>query len=188
MIETFTVVTLIFLYLFFFRPGKTPQLENSLVIERPGKYKITLAPKLNLVQPFIESIAARILLAEDVAHGSATQFFAVRDKQVTTHVCEGFLLVISYSEGMLRFQAEQPPSDDRTSHFGWLSEFSGDVLDNLPASDESSAALDLRIVAATQNVARELGVDVNLLHIGEMPGTIRQEPLTSQNRVFDFCG
>jgi hypothetical protein len=188
MIETFTVVTLIFLYLIFFRPGKTPQLENSLVIERPGKYKITLAPKLNLAQPFIESIAARILLAEDVTRGSATQIFAVRDKQVITHACEGFLLVISYSDGMLNFQAEQPPSDDRTSHFEWLSEFAGDVLDKAPASDEHSTALDSCIIAATQNVACELGVDVNLLHIGEISRTIRQEPLTSQNRLFDFCG
>ena len=188
MIETFTVVTLIFLYLIFFRPGKTPQLENSLVIERPGKYKITLAPKLNLAQSFIESIAAQILLAEDATRGSSTQFFAVRDKQVTTHACEGFLLVISYVNGMLYFQAEQPPSDDRMSHVEWLSEFAGDVLDKAPASDGSSTALDSCIIAATQNVARELGVDVNLLHIGEMPRTIRQEPLTSQNRLFDFCG
>lgn len=187
MIETFTVVTLIFLYLIFFRPGKTPQLENSLVIDRPGKYKITLAPKLNLAQPFIESIAARILLAEDAARSSSTQFFAVRDKQISTHACEGFLLVISYSDGMLNFQAEQPPSDDRTSHFEWLSEFAGDVLEKAPARNDDSATLDSYIIAATQNVARELGVDVNLLHVGGLPKIICQEPLTNQGGLFDFC-
>lgn len=187
MIETFTVVTLIFLYLIFFRPGKTPQLENSLVIERPGKYKITLAPKLNLAQPFIESIAARILFEEN-AICSSTQFFAVRDKQVNRHDCEGFLLVISYSNGMLYFQAEQPSSDDRSRHFEWLCEFTDDVLENAPASDNGSAEPDSCIIAATQNVASELGVDVNLLHVGGIPRTIRQQPLTSQNRLFDFCG
>lgn len=187
MIETFTLVTLIFLYLVFFRPGKTPQLENSLVIDRPGKYKITLARKLNLAQPFIESIAARILLAEDAARSSSTQFFAVRDKQITTHSCEGFLLVISCLDGVLSFQAEQPPSDDCSSHFEWLSEFTDDVLEKAAASNDDSAALDSCIIAATQNVARELGVDVNLLHVGGLPKIICQEPLTNQGRLFDFC-
>ena len=186
MIETLTIVTLIFLYLIFFRPGKTPQLENSLVIERPGKYKITLAPKLNLAQPFIESIAARVLVAEDATRGSAMQFFAVRDKQVTTHGCEGFLLVISYADGLLYFQAKQPPSDDRSSHLEWLGEFTNDVLENAPTSDERSRALDSCIIAAIQDVAREQGVDVNLLHVGGI--TIRQQPLASQNKSFDFCG
>lgn len=186
MIETFTLVTLIFLYLVFFRPGKTPQLENSLVIDRPGKYKITLAPKLNLAQHFIESIAAEILLTKEVAH-SSTQFFAVRDKQITTHACEGFLLVISCLDGVLSFQAEQPPPDDRASHFEWLGEFTDNVLEKAPARNGDSAALDSCIIAATQNVARKLGVDVNLLHVGGLPKIICQEPLTNQGGLFDFC-
>ena len=188
MIETLTLVTLIFLYLIFFRPGKTPQLENSLVIDRPGKYKISLAPKLNLAQPFIESIAAQIAASAEATDSSTTQFFAVRDKQVTTHACEGFLLVISFSKGMLHFKAELPPSDKRCIHSEWLGEFTDDVLETAPATNERSTTLDSCIIAATQNVARELGVDVNLLHVSGIQRAIRQQPLTSQNKLFDFCG
>lgn len=185
MIESLTIITLVFLYLHFFRPGKTPQLESPLVIERPGKYKITLAPKLNLAQPFIESIAARIAASAD-ATGSSTQFFAVRDKQVATRGREGFLLIVSCQNGMLHFQAEQPLSDDRSSHLEWLSDFTSDVLTNAPARGARSTALDSCIIAAIQNVAREQGVDVNLLHVGGI--TIRQQALTHQNNSFDFCG
>lgn len=88
---------------------------------------------------------------------------------------------------MLSFQAEQPPSDDCSSHFEWLSEFTDDVLEKAAASNDDSAALDSCIIAATQNVARELGVDVNLLHVGGLPKIICQEPLTNQGRLFDFC-
>lgn len=52
MIETLTIITLSVLFLIFFRPGKTPPLDNPMVIERPGKYHVTLAPQLNLAQPF----------------------------------------------------------------------------------------------------------------------------------------
>ena len=60
MIEFTTIVTLAILFLIFFRPGKTPPLENPLVIERPGQYHMTLAPQLNLAQPFIEEVASRL--------------------------------------------------------------------------------------------------------------------------------
>jgi len=60
MIETITIITLSVLFLIFFRPGKTPPLNNPLVIERPDHYHMTLPPQLNLAQPFIEAVAAQI--------------------------------------------------------------------------------------------------------------------------------
>ena len=60
MIETLTLITLCVLFLIFFRPGKTPPLESQLVIERPGQYKITLVPQLNLAQRFIEALIVRL--------------------------------------------------------------------------------------------------------------------------------
>lgn len=185
MIETITVITLCVLYLVFFRPGKTPLLEKPLLIERPGRYRITLAPKLNLAQPFIESVASRISVANEAIHSSAVQFFAVRDKQVATLVGAGFLLVIGYRNGMLYFQAEQPPQGG-CNHHGWLAKFTEGEWLSAPAMDEHSLALGSCIISAIQNVARETGVDVNLLHVGGT--TIRQQPLNHQNKPFDFCG
>lgn len=181
MIETITVITLSILYLVFFRPGKTPELESPLLIDRPGRYRITLAAKLNLAQPFIESVASGISFSTEALHGNTTQFFAVRDKQAGP---EGFLLVIGYRDGMLYFQAEQPPRSDEERP-DWLAMFTDDVLAGAPARDRHSAALDAQIISAVQRVATEQGVDVMLLHAG---GTvIRRQPLTSQHKPFEFC-
>lgn len=184
MIETITVITLSILYLVFFRPGKTPELENPLLIDRPGRYRITIAPKLNLAQPFIESVAARICFDKDALLGSTTQFFAIRDKQAGPQAFDGFLLVIGYRDGMLYFQAEQPPRSDEDQP-GWLSVFTDRVLASSPARDKHSATLDSQIISAVQRVATEQGVDVILLHAGGI--VIRQQPLTSQNKPFEFC-
>ena len=113
MIETLTVITLCVLFLVFFRPGKTPPLDNPLVIERPGKYKMTLAPKLNLAQPFIEAISGQMdKLSLSAQHGNTVQCFAVNDKQVAANKNNVYLLAIVLREGMLYFLAEPPKSDD----------------------------------------------------------------------------
>ena len=184
MIETITAITLCVLYLVFFRPGKTPRLENPLLIERQGRYRITIAPKLNLAQPFIESVAARISIEKQALSSSTVQFFAVRDKQVGSHALDGFLLVAGYRNGMLYFQAEQPPRLAK-SHSDWLTEFTRDVLANAPARNTYSETLDSLIISAMQSAASELGVDVMLLHAAGM--AIRQQPLTSLSKPFEFC-
>lgn len=181
MIETITVITLCMLYLVFFRPGKTPKLESPLLIERPGRYRITLAAKLNLAQPFIESVAASISFATQTLQGSTTQFFAVRDAQAGP---DSFLLVIGYRDGMLYFQAEQPPRSDKDGA-DWLAMYTDDMLADAPARDKHSAALDAQIISAMQRVATERGVDVMLLHAGGI--VIRRQPLTSLQKPFEFC-
>lgn len=113
MIETFTVITLSILFLAFFRPGKTPVLENRLMINRPGRYQISLAARLNLVQPFIEAIAEHIELTEGEMRSSITLFFSVKDKQVaSTNKVDGYLLAIIYRGSTFYFQAEYPSSKD----------------------------------------------------------------------------
>lgn len=110
MLETITLVTLVFLYLHFFRSGKTPSLENPLHIVRPGKYTMSLAPRLNLAQPYIESIANHIDTSQN---GAASVSFTIQDKQVYE---KEFVLIINYSDGMLTFQAELPPQQANTAH------------------------------------------------------------------------
>lgn len=163
MIETLTIITLSVLFLIFFRPGKTPPLNNPLVIERPGQYHMTLAPQLNLAQPFIEAVAKQIGTPSDSPQYSATQYFEMRDKQVTAHGHGSYLLAITQRNGMLYFQAASPLSDDKNEHHKTISEFADAVLARFPATGEHSTALDERIVAAAQEATQLRSIDLKHL-------------------------
>ena len=109
MIETLTLITIAILLLIYFRPGKTPKLDNPLVINRTGRYQATLAPQLNLAQPFIEAIAEQLGSMSDTKQISATHIFEVYDKQVSAHAQKFYLLAISQRDGMLNFDVSSPP-------------------------------------------------------------------------------
>ena len=162
MIEFTTIVTLCVLYLIFFRPGKTPPLENPLVIERAGQYQLTLAPHLNLAQPFIEAIASRIGASDEGKPDSATQFFEVRDKQVKTHGFDFYLLAITRRSGMLYFQAVRPLSRDSGSQFKTISEFADAALARFPDTEEYASGD--AIVAAAQHEANLRGIHIKTLN------------------------
>ncbi len=164
MIETLTLLTLCVLFLVFFRPGKTPPLENQLVIDRPGKYKITLAPKLNLAQPFIEAIVDRLAKSNiSTQQGSAAQFIAVSDKQVATTHGGAYLLAIIVREGMIYFYGVQTASGNPANYLETIKIGAKDMLENFPASDERSQALEENLLAATLDVAAERGIVVDPL-------------------------
>jgi len=161
MIETLTILTLGFLYLVFLRPGKTPPLDNPLVIERPGQYHMTLAPQLNLAQPLIEAIAKHFAPSGDTAQNSATQYFEVRDKQVTAHGSDSYLLAITLRNGMLYFQATRPQAD--SSNADTIAKFAHAVLARAPASGGHDAAQNERVIAAAQAAARLGSVEIKPL-------------------------
>lgn len=161
MIETATLITLCMLYLIFFRPGKTQPLENPLVIERPGQYHLTLAPQLNLAQPYIEAIAGRLAVTDDVPKSSGTQFFVVRDKQVAAHGHESYLLAVTQRGGQLYIQAARPISKDPNAYLHTISEFSQEVLARFP--DEDANASGEKIVAAVQQEAQLRGIQIKSL-------------------------
>ena len=161
MIETATLITLCMLYLIFFRPGKTPPLENPLVIERAGQYHLTLAPQLNLAQPFIEAVANQIGTSGEGTPNSATQYFEVCDKQVMAHGYDFYLLAITQRNGMLLFQAARPLAKDETSHFHTISEFANAVLARFPDGEEYASGD--KIVSAAQQVAELRGIQIKTL-------------------------
>ena len=163
MIETITIITLSVLFLIFFRPGKTPPLDNLLIIERPELYHMTLAPQINLAQPFIEAIAKNIGVISDASKHSLTQFFEVRDKQVTAHGYDFYLLAITQCNGMLYFQATSPQLNDRNIFIHNIQEFADVVLNRLHVSGEHDTALDEKINKATQEVALLRGINVGFL-------------------------
>ncbi len=133
MLETITLITLSLILMSILRPGKTPPLDNPLVIERPGHYHMTLAPLLNLAQPFIEALAGRIGSSHDPAQYSATQYFEVRDNQVTAHGHDCYLLAATQRNGIMFFQAASPSGGDQNSRRKIIGEFAEAVL--VPSMD-----------------------------------------------------
>jgi hypothetical protein len=152
MIETLTIITLSVLFLIFFRPGKTPPLDNPLVIERPGQYHMTLAPQLNLAQPFIEAVAQQIGAPGDAELSGATQCFEVRDKQATAHGHDCYLLSITRRNGMLYFRAAGPQADEQAPPEASGGQAVARITD-----------ADRRIAVSVQEVARMRGVNIKQL-------------------------
>jgi len=162
MIETLTIITLCVLYLVFFRPGKTPPLKNPLVINRPGKYHVTLAPHLNLAQPFVEAIAQQLIESTERSGDSGTQFFRVTDKHVTSHGHDTYLLAITQRDGILLFQAAAPAGD--TDHLQTISEFAQKVLEKFPLTGEPDDIIGQEIVNAAQQTAGTKRVEIDRIN------------------------
>ena len=141
-IETLTLITISILLLIYFRPGKTPKLDNPLVINRTGRYQATLASQLNLAQPFIEAIAEQLGSMSDTKQISATHIFEVYDKQVIARSQKFYLLSISQREGMLYFDASSPQHHTRNEH------------------SPLAVDADERIVAVVQEAAKRRGIIV----------------------------
>lgn len=161
MIETFIIITLVsLLFLIFFRPGKTPSLENRLLINRPGKYQIRLAAKLNWAQPFIEAVAKQI--GSVASHGNSMLFFEICDRHHGSKGRDCYLLAIVCQNGMLHFQAEHP-SKNPSDNLDALKALAIDELLELPARDENGEATELQLATAIRAAALECGVDVRLL-------------------------
>ncbi len=108
MIETLTLITLSIIALIIFRPGKTPPLENPLVINRIGQFQAVLAPKINLAQPLLENISRRV--TEEMRAGGNTPplYFSVEDREVKAHGQAHYLLAATLRDGVLYFQATAP--------------------------------------------------------------------------------
>ncbi len=165
LIELIILVVLITLIVLTIRSGKTVVLENPLIIERAGQYHITLAPQLNLALPFIEAIAKQLDTLREVSQNSTTQCFEVRDRQVTAHRHDLYLLAITLRNSRLYFQAitPHPLIRDEDSHLKTLMEFANAVLARLPATGDHDAALDERIIATADTAAQQLGIGIKQL-------------------------
>jgi hypothetical protein len=147
MIETVTIITLCFLLLNYFRPGKTPKLENPLVIERTGLYRITLAPQLNLAQPFIEEIAKRIRGANGMTAGEIACIFEVRDKHVASKGYDHYVLTITQQNGMLYFEAAPPVAGNQAEADAGHESFHSliDIVQKVAAEQSINVGLQTRM-------------------------------------------
>ncbi|NOU02008.1 MAG: hypothetical protein HOO95_10620 [Gallionella sp.] len=164
MIETLTLITLCMLYLIYFRPGKTPTLKNPLVIERVGRYHMTLASQLNLAQPFVEAIAARLGTASDAkAADHPTQLFEVRDKWVTSHGFDRYLLAITCKSGMLYFYAAPPFTQQKEKQVDDVYEYLHEQMHSFPLLRSVDIKQDDCWVETVAKVAIEQGINTSPL-------------------------
>lgn len=135
-----------------------------MVIERPGKYKIILAPRLNLAQPFIEAVIDRLVKFNvSTKYSSAIQYFAVSDKQVAANHGDVYLLAVIVREEMLYFLAEQPFSCNPGNYLETIKTFANDFLVDFPVSDERSKTLGENIAILIHEVSLERDIAVALL-------------------------
>lgn len=148
------------------RNTKRAVLENPVILNRTGQYHATLAPKLNLVQTFIEAIAKQLPGPRDANLNSSTLCFEVRDPEAAAIGHTLYLLAITMRNGMLYFQAivPRPPTSAQDSHFHMLTESANSTLARAPAADNAlTTGMDDRLISATTTTAQQLGISITQL-------------------------
>jgi hypothetical protein len=159
-----TLVTLALLFVVFVvKPGRTPPLANPLVINRLGQYHITLAPQLNLAQPFVEDIAKLLGKPAELPQNSSTLCFEIYDPEAKAHGNNFYLLAITQRNGMLYFQVTNSLASEPKQRVANLLEFADKVLPNIPRSGELDENLNERITLAVQEIAQKHNAKINCL-------------------------
>lgn len=163
MIELITLTILTLVVLSLIRPGKTPPLDNPLIIERPGHYHMTLAPQLNLAQPLIENIAQRLGKASDPGQESSTLCFEVHDKAVALKGSATYLLAVTQCHGLLYFQVIAAQAGYAKDRADALRSFAQAVLVNVPKSQVIDENLNERIRREVRDSALQRRITIEVL-------------------------
>jgi len=104
-----TILTILFtIVVIVIKPGRTPPLENPLIIERIGQFRATLAPKLNLAQPLLENISKNLPAQARALGNTDTVYFSIQDGDVKAHGANHYLLAVKLLDGILHFVACPP--------------------------------------------------------------------------------
>jgi hypothetical protein len=161
MIETLTLITLSIIALIIFRPGKTPPLENPLVINRVGQFHAVLAPKINLAQPLLEHISRHV--NEELRSSGNTRplYFKVEDKEVQAHGQDHYVLAATLRDGVLYFQATAPGKGQ--NDLDAIRTFSGDELDRHPETGLQNEQTAAALATAIQAAANQRGAGLTAL-------------------------
>jgi len=165
LVELFLLVLIIILVVLAIRSGKSPVLENPLIIHIPERYHITLAPQLDLAQIFIEQIAG--LYAQSVQpHGDLhSMYFEVHDPGLHAQGEKFYLLAAAYRGRLLYFQAinPQPLLRDSDSHLKQIREFSEAVLALHPLKQPADPGEAEKLRSTVELAARRLNISVRKL-------------------------
>ncbi len=146
MAELFLICMIVTLVVLTIRSGRPVILDTPVIISRPGKYHITLAPQLNRAQSFIEQVVIQLAKLEPPIMSSYSVFFSVHDTKICPTGDQLYLLAVSARAGSWYFQAilPQPLLHDHDSHQKTISEFAAAVLLEQPPTEVSDA--DIAII------------------------------------------
>lgn len=161
MLETLTIITLCVLGLIFFRPGKTPPLENPLTINRIGQFHAVLAPKINLAQPLLENISRQVTDTMRQGGNTPPLYFRVQDKDVKSHGQNFYLLAATLRDGVLYFQATAPGEQDKDHET--IRAFSEAELSKHPETRPHAEEASMALAATIQAVAGQRGITATQL-------------------------
>ncbi|MGB8517530.1 MAG: hypothetical protein WCD45_06540 [Gallionella sp.] len=157
--ETLLLTTIITLIVLAIRRSKPVVLDNPVIMHRPGKYHITLAPQLNRAQGFIEDVAKLINTVPQA--DSATQYFCVYDEKVHDTGEKFYLLAVSTRGGIAYFQAVKPQHlKDGDSDLQAITAFSTSVMFHHPLAGEVDASSTRVLHDAVLSVAQNRQIKV----------------------------
>jgi len=161
--ESLLLITIITLIVLTIRRSKPAILDNPIIMHRPGKYHITLAPQLNRAQAFIENVAKQIADISHTAPDSVTQYFCVHDEKVFAAGEKYYLLAVASRGGMLYFQAIKPKLLLHDSDLKTISEFSVAVMEHHPIAAGDHAQSGRVLHDAVMAVAQTMHIKVEEL-------------------------
>ena len=164
--ELLLAIILISLVVLAIRRAKPVEMENPVIIQRPGQYHITLAPQLNRAQTFIEQIAKQFIQLHPPKSNILTQYFEVRDPKVFSQGESSYLLAIALRGGLLYFQAVNPKPllRDADSHYKTLREFSEAVLRHHPVTEPADELWAEKLRDSVETIAGQMKLAVKILH------------------------
>lgn len=147
------------------RNTKRVALENPLILNRTGQYHATLAPRLNIAQTFIETIAQQLSDPPGRGQDSVTQCFEVSDPEAASLGQARYLLAITMRHGLLYFQAIPSHSSvgGQDGDFAMLMESAHGVLARMPVTGVHATETDESIIVAASMAAKKLGIHIKQL-------------------------
>lgn len=127
--------------------GKLLPSEKQIVIERSGQYKMSLAPGLNLAQPFIEAVAKQISMADEKSRNNSQFSYRVNDKKISSRKEQFYILSIAIQDNFISFEAKTVP-------------FEMDLSNTKPSVSYSAVALTGDVEVIIFSVAKLWSVDL----------------------------
>lgn len=83
--------------------------QRTITIERPGQYRLVMAPELNLAQPYIEAVAQR-LAGLELDRTLLPCEVVIADKSVATKKHPHYFLCIDQKDTLLTLEADRSPT------------------------------------------------------------------------------
>ena len=162
MIELFLLVLLVAIVALSIRNGKPGAPDDPIIIEKPGRCHLTLAPQLNHTQTFLERIADQFALAIPPQGDLPTLYLEVRDPQAPVAGASLYLLATAWRSGQLYFQAILPSTlrQDSAGRLEAIRDFSVAVLALHPFGGRADMAGTENLRIVIDSVAHQSGMSV----------------------------